>query len=293
MALRRCISASLSTSQKHAALPAVVPALAEFCQALFPLLVVHADDFGRLQGDAFTVKHQCWPTSPRSVEEFNAALSALHRVGMVQRYAVDGREYLCVVNFEPHQPGLNKRTRSKLPDPPELPGISRKLPDTPDVVGSVPVIPSEQNRTEQKGTERKSTPRARVTDHGFERFWAVYPKKDAKADALKTWRQVKPDEETLTLIIADVQARSCGEAWTKDDGQFIPLPATYLRKRRWTDEGVKVQQAERKVWCEHDPQCSHYQEHVRRLCERAANVQRENESATNGDDARLTVTQVG
>ena len=60
MATGRMIRASISTSRKFAQLPT------EFCQVLYLLLIVHADDFGMLAGDAWTVKYKAVPTSPRS-----------------------------------------------------------------------------------------------------------------------------------------------------------------------------------------------------------------------------------
>ncbi len=73
---------------------------------------------------------------------------------------------------------------------------------------------------------------------GFERFYAAYPKKVAKADAEKAWRQkVKPEE--VPAILARVELNKHGE-W-KDkianrEKNFIPNPATWLRHRRWNDE---------------------------------------------------------
>src|SRR5262245_34894028 len=99
----RMISRSLSTSQKRAALHGVVPRLAEFAQALYPLLVVHADDFGRLQGDLFTVKNVVDPSSPRKLSEFETALQALAQVELIAWYEVEGRKFIQVNNFEQHQ----------------------------------------------------------------------------------------------------------------------------------------------------------------------------------------------
>jgi hypothetical protein len=72
----------------------------------------------------------------------------------------------------------------------------------------------------------------------FDRFWAVYPKKDGKANAAKAWRGLKADEALVDRIIADVRRRSGSRDWRKDGGEFIPLPTSYLRGRRWEDEGV-------------------------------------------------------
>ena len=33
------------------------------------------------------------------------------------------------------------------------------------------------------------------------------------------------------------------DQWTRDDGQFIPLPATYLNQGRWKDEPTIINSA--------------------------------------------------
>jgi hypothetical protein len=37
------------------------------------------------------------------------------------------------------------------------------------------------------------------------------------------------------------------QQWTKDGGQFIPMPATWLNGRRWEDETPKVLSIGRRV----------------------------------------------
>lgn len=70
----------------------------------------------------------------------------------------------------------------------------------------------------------------------FERFWAAYPKKRNKGDALKAWRALKPSEELVTAILAAVERAKASVQWRKDEGQFIPYPASWLRARGWEDE---------------------------------------------------------
>jgi hypothetical protein len=135
------ISKTLSTSEKRAALHEVVPNLAEFCQQLYPLLVAHADDFGRLQGDPFTVKHAIDPTSPRSIQDFEIGLKSLNDVGLLIWYQVGDRRFIQIQNFDPHQSGLHKRSSSAFPEPP---GNS----------GNIAEFPSEGKGTEQKRTQQ-------------------------------------------------------------------------------------------------------------------------------------------
>ena len=67
----------------------------------------------------------------------------------------------------------------------------------------------------------------------FERFWLAYPRKIGKADARKAFAKVKMPIETLLSAI-DQQTRS--EQWTRENGRFIPNPATWLNQGRWEDE---------------------------------------------------------
>lgn len=122
------ISKSWSTSKKRAALYRQAGQLAEFCLQLFPLLVVHSDDYGRLDGDPETVKLVCDPGSARPVSDFTMALEQMENIGLVRRYDVAGTAWLQIVKFDEHQPGLlSKRTPAKSPSAPtdtEFPGNS-------------------------------------------------------------------------------------------------------------------------------------------------------------------------
>lgn len=72
--------------------------------------------------------------------------------------------------------------------------------------------------------------------NGFVDFWAAYPRKQAKMDAIKAWKKLAPSPDLVARIVASVQ-RSCDSPdWRKDGGQYIPYPATYLNGRRWEDE---------------------------------------------------------
>jgi hypothetical protein len=69
----------------------------------------------------------------------------------------------------------------------------------------------------------------------FDAFWQVFPKRKGKADAEKAWKAIhqRPD---LNVILAAVDQQAKADDWTKNGGQFIPYPATWLRSRRWEDE---------------------------------------------------------
>lgn len=72
----------------------------------------------------------------------------------------------------------------------------------------------------------------------FDEFWKLYPRREAKADAIKAWRKIKPEE--VEPILTAVPKHASSVSWLKNDGQYIPLPASWLNARRWEDEGVKL-----------------------------------------------------
>jgi hypothetical protein len=67
----------------------------------------------------------------------------------------------------------------------------------------------------------------------FEDFWTLCWRRQCKKDARKAWDAINPDDYIDILIAA------C--AWrpillSRGDTSYTPLPATWLRGERWTDE---------------------------------------------------------
>ncbi|UCV15520.1 helix-turn-helix domain-containing protein [Quatrionicoccus australiensis] len=77
-------------------------------------------------------------------------------------------------------------------------------------------------------------------DDGFATFWAQYPKKVAKPQALKAWKKIKPAGQLLASLMAALDKQKASADWLKDGGQFIPHPATWLNGRRWEDEAPQA-----------------------------------------------------
>lgn len=68
----------------------------------------------------------------------------------------------------------------------------------------------------------------------FGSFWTIYPRREAKKDALRAWSKVRADDYSI-LLEALVQWRN---VWRQQNRttNLIPLPATWLNGERWTDE---------------------------------------------------------
>ena len=73
----------------------------------------------------------------------------------------------------------------------------------------------------------------------FAVFWAAYPRHTDKQAALRAFERLKPDETMMQTILGAIERQKQSQQWTKDGGQFIPHPATWLNGRRWEDEMPK------------------------------------------------------
>ena len=69
----------------------------------------------------------------------------------------------------------------------------------------------------------------------FDRFWAVYPRKVAKPQAMRSWKKAATNEKTVKEIMAAVEMAKESADWKKEGGKYIPYPATWLNNRRWED----------------------------------------------------------
>lgn len=75
------------------------------------------------------------------------------------------------------------------------------------------------------------------SDDGFEVFWSDYPRKEAKVDARKAWRQGKHTRATAHAIQDALQWQTQQKNW-QESKRYIPLPASYIRGERWKDEKI-------------------------------------------------------
>ena len=175
MARGRMLSKSFSTSERRGRLHELYPpAVADYAQSLYMLTIAHTDDWGRAAGDAFTVKYDIDPISRHGLEDVTQALEALAAVGLIVRYREGDHWWMAIVDFDPHQAGLHKRTPSRIPEPPrsgtsgnfpEVPGnsgSSRKFPEVPGNSGSSRKFP------EVPGVPGNSRSRARAELNGME-----------------------------------------------------------------------------------------------------------------------------
>ena len=80
------------------------------------------------------------------------------------------------------------------------------------------------------------------TSESFDAFWAAYPRKVGKGKARRVWARLRPAQPLLSEIMDAIDWQKKSVQWTKDGGQFIPHPATWLNQERWSDEPMLVQE---------------------------------------------------
>lgn len=74
----------------------------------------------------------------------------------------------------------------------------------------------------------------------FERFWSEYPKKKAKAAAEKAFKNIDIKNGLFEKILKAIEKQKHSDQWKKENGQFIPFPATWLNQKRWEDDTGQV-----------------------------------------------------
>jgi len=76
--------------------------------------------------------------------------------------------------------------------------------------------------------------RVRVEPPGFLAFWDAYPRKVARAAAMRSWIKINPKDDLIQVILEAL-------AWQREifmarEPEHRPHPATWLNQMRWQDE---------------------------------------------------------
>ena len=93
-----------------------------------------------------------------------------------------------------------------------------------------------QQRKEEESKVKKSKGDTICAHVPFSEFWILYPKKQAKAAAEKAYLKIKPDRDLFEKMKKALEAQKASFDWKKENGRYIPLPATWLNGKRWEDE---------------------------------------------------------
>lgn len=95
--------------------------------------------------------------------------------------------------------------------------------------------------TKNKAIKKQNKELNELQEKQFDKFWQAYPRKVSKKEAQKSWKKINPSLELFEKILKALEMVKQTEQWEKDNGKFIPYPATWLNQERWTDE-IKMMQ---------------------------------------------------
>lgn len=189
---------------------------------------------------------RCWPSMTSIADKTRLSRSQAQRV--VHGLITDG--YLLVIgNAEGGKPGTTRQYRINLH------ALTGRMDATPTgrtgATGSAHATGRTDAAEGSHGCGERGRTGATQTviepsittnapgaswQEGFDRFWTAYPKRKSKGQAEKAFRKINPSEQLLATILAALEQAKTSIDWTKDAGQFIPYPASWLNAKGWEDE---------------------------------------------------------
>lgn len=214
----RIIKDSIRTSKS-------VNNMTDFQFRLWVYLITYVDDYGRGSADPQLLKGFVFPRRTGVTEStIEKALADLANRGSILLYDVDGESYFCFPNWGDHQRIQTKR--SKFPAPSD--GIIKNS------TVSHGESPPESNPIRIQNPNPNPNPNAREARMAeFEKFWSAYPRKEGKQKARAAFEKVNV---SLDILLESIEQQKRSAQWCKDNGQFIPHPATWLNGKRWEDQ---------------------------------------------------------
>lgn len=93
-----------------------------------------------------------------------------------------------------------------------------------------------KQETKNKAIKKQNKELNELQKKQFDKFWQAYPKKVSKKQAQKSWKKINPSLELFEKILKALEMVKQTEQWKKDNGKYVPYPATWLNQERWTDE---------------------------------------------------------
>ena len=188
-----------------------------------------SDDYGVTKGNAAWLKSQIFPyDEDLKITKFTEWLSELEGLRRIIPFTKDGEKYYYIPKFIEHQK-VDKPSKNRNPLPPE--DIESRV--SRETVASDSRESSDETETE---TEFKQKQKQTPCSNGFEAFWQAYPRKIGKAKAEQAWRTKNGSRPPIEKIIEKLEELKKSEQWTKDSGQFIPHPTTWINRGGWDDE---------------------------------------------------------
>lgn len=72
--------------------------------------------------------------------------------------------------------------------------------------------------------------------HDFEEFWKIYPRREGKGLAFKSWQKLTIERKRIAYVALRKQLLVLNERASDSQGNFCPLPATWINQCRFDDD---------------------------------------------------------
>lgn len=196
---------------------------------------------------------------PNDQVDPRALMEELVDAGRVVRVNADGKAFLWMPSFEKHQK-TDVRWKTRCPacalqDSLKLTETQASFPEHTETHLNSALREEKrtrENRTEQEKAFVQDKP-AHSLDSEFAEFWAMYPRKQGKADALKAFKVIRKKHDAKK-ILAGAQAYALLNIG--EDKSFLKLPGGWLRGERWEDE--QIVNATRTTTTNQPAECVHH-----------------------------------
>ena len=116
--------------------------------------------------------------------------------------------------------------------------------DNPDLTQQEPsgLQPRTTNHEPIRDINSSATDVAVKYTKAFLSFWEIYPNRKNKGDAFKAFKKIKPIE--YQNVKTGLEHAKQSAQWIKNNGEFIPHPASWLNARGWEDEVGQIPSGE-------------------------------------------------
>jgi len=209
----RILKESICTSEE-------IDKLTDQQEVFFYRLMVACDDFGLMDARPAILKARCYPLKAIDCKRIQMYLDALHDVGLIRLYVVDGKQYLHITNWEKHQTIRAKKPKYPYPQADDF--ICKQMQ------ADVPVIQS--NPIQSESNPNPNPIPAPNGEIDFDEAWSLYPKRpgNSKGDALKAWKARVASGVDPDAMLDGVRRYADYCAVMGTEPQFIKLAQTFF-----------------------------------------------------------------
>ena len=248
----RIIKESICSSEQ-------IDELTPFEEVFFYRLLVNCDDYGVMDARPKMLKAKLFPLKDLGLQEITDAVNSLIREGLIETYVVEEKTFIKVLKWKNHQRIRNSKHKYPVPEGEEEETDDEEDDDDqPQSAASCGElrqnaararVESESNPNPNTNPNTNPKPKKTAEDdpYKFSLFWNEYPRKVKKPEAMKAWCRIKPNEDMIQAILLGLKRWKTSEQWTRDDGRYVPYPATWLNGRQWEDDVPNIPRGRRTV----------------------------------------------